>query len=166
MFGEVVQRSEVSGLVDLEGTYQSREDRLVSYPPKLRRITSHPHLIDVRLLLRKAQLRQTFVLHAHQDLILEQFIHDRVLERRTRRILRMQPMYRIRIEDFRRKVRCRVIRGTLAVRRRRDMAHLHPFEEGRLRRGVRGRGTFASDNHRCCRAFELEEGSECGKECV
>lgn len=86
------------------------------------------HLVDVRLLLRKAELGEGFVLDLLEEVVLEELVDDNVLVRLARFVLAVEAMYVGGIEE----VVCKALRyGVVWVG---YMAHLHPLEETRLAR--------------------------------
>lgn len=95
------------------------------------------HLVDVRLLLRKAQLGEGFVLDFLEEVVLEELVDDSVLVRLAGFVFAMEAMYVGGVEE----VVCEALRHGVRVG---YMAHLHPLEESRLAcaRLWIGRGTL------------------------
>ena len=72
-------------------------------------LESATYLVDVGLLLGKVELAMTLILYLTEQIVLEEFLHDRILERSTLGIIRAQARDICMIKEVVGKARCWVV---------------------------------------------------------
>jgi len=72
-------------------------------------VESATYLVDVGLLLGKVELAMTLILYLTEQIVLEEFLHDRILERSTLSIIRAQARDICMIKEVVGKARCWVV---------------------------------------------------------
>lgn len=85
-----------------------------------------PDLVYIRFLLRKAEFTQTLILHLLQQVVLEKFFYESVLERFAGRVFLMKPLDIGVVQDAVCEASCGV---GVPGRNLRDMGGLEPFDE-------------------------------------
>jgi len=74
-------------------------------------VESTTYLVDVGLLLSKVELAMTLILDLPEQIVLEEFLDDRILERPTLCIIRAQARDMCMIKEVVGKARCWVVRS-------------------------------------------------------